>query len=129
MQVLRVLIAPQVGEHATGSVLLFHLRGNTTNDGEHLVEDPLVEFAKVGERWNMDLRNYHDVDRPAWPGVMKGQHIIGLFNDFDRYPSAQRFVAIEVVRHPPILAARRIGTNRARDFSAGRGHAGLGSVP
>ena len=60
----------------------------------------------------MQFRNYYDVYRPRWSGVLGRQNALGFLNNVHRSPSTENFIAIEVVACRRVPTVQRELSNR-----------------
>ena len=105
MQVLGVLVFPEIGGNTAPAVLRFDLGSYLAYDVQQPMNDGYVVATQIRQRWDMNFRHHDYMDRPVGPRMMKRQHIARLSHDLDGRSPAQSFITIEVVRHR--FASRR----------------------
>jgi hypothetical protein len=97
MEMFRILVFPQIRDHATGPMLSYHAGGNLPNHLKQLEQKLVILIAEREQRPDMMFGYYDDMNRVKGASVVEGKHILGFHNSADRSASAQDFVAIEVI--------------------------------
>jgi len=97
MEMFRILVFPQIRDHATGSMFSHHAGGNLLNHLKQLEQKLAILVTEREQRPDMMFRNYDDVNRVKGASVVEGKHILSFHNSPDSSASAQDFVAIEVI--------------------------------
>ena len=101
VQVLRLLVAAEIREHAARPVLARDLVGDAPDDREDLVQQRVTMLTEVDQRRDVRFGNDDDVHRPEGSRVTEGEHVVGFQDDVDGRAATQRFVAVEVRRRAP----------------------------
>jgi len=97
MEMFRILVFPQIRDHATGPMFSHHAGGHLLNHLKQLEQQLAILFAEGEQRVDMMFGNYDDVNRVKRASVVKGKHILSFHNSPDSSASTQDFVAIEVI--------------------------------
>ena len=77
---LRVLVAAEIRQDTTRSVVARNLIRDPADYRQHLVQEALVRVSKIDQRRNVPLRNHDDVDWPEWARVVKSKDLVSLEN-------------------------------------------------
>lgn len=96
MQVLRVLICPEVGDDPAGAMFGGDLGGDLADDGEHFEQEGVVLIRQVEQGCNVAFGDDDDVGRIGGASVVEGEDSKSLDDLLDGCVPTQDFVAVEV---------------------------------
>ena len=97
MEMLRILIFPQICNHATGPMLTYHAGGNLPNHLKQLEQKLAIFITEREQRLDMMFGNYDNMYGVKGARVVEGQHILSFQNALHKSASTQDFVAVEVI--------------------------------
>lgn len=84
VQMLGVLILPQIRQDARRTMLTRHVGRDGAHDLDQLLQEARIGVSEVDQRRDVLLGNDHDVNRPEGLRVVIGQHAICLVHHADR---------------------------------------------
>jgi len=82
VQVLRVLVPAEIGQHATGAVFRKYLLRHFTNHTKHFQQQWTIRLFERDQRGDVTLRNDYDVYGPERARVVIREYVIRFANDF-----------------------------------------------
>jgi hypothetical protein len=103
MEMLRLLISAQIGQHAAGAVYCVHMGRYLLDYAEEFHEERAIMGFVCQQRGDVSLWDDHYVHGPIGVRVMKCEDVVGLGHHAHRYPATQDLIAVEVVRHSSSL--------------------------
>ncbi len=88
VQVFRILILSEVGQHAAGAVFREHFFCYFTNDSKQFEQELVVTFFEREKRRDVALGDDDNVYRPEGACVVVRENVAGFANDLNWRPPA-----------------------------------------
>lgn len=114
VEVLGVLIAPEVGDDAARAVLFCDVCGDAADHGKELGKK-IVTTVRRKQIGNVYFGNNDDVHRPMGFGVMERKHTVGFYDHLHLRPPAQHLVAIKIIHSGIIHRSLSITASSVRN--------------